>query len=155
MFNFLLKKICRECGCNKFLFEFTTHRAECKVCRQKIEKNKKINALEYLGRHCDCCGYDGLRCPKAMEFHHVTTSEKEMARERMRYLPIDKRNEELNKCVSLCARCHREVHDGLHKDKELIWGDRILNRQKPIIVLTEVNVSWNPHVAQVNRATDF
>ncbi len=70
-------------------------------------------AIKYLGGRCRICGYN--RCPAAFDFHHVemltkdfTISAAMTSWERIR--------PELDKCVLLCATCHREVHAGLHPD---------------------------------------
>ena len=49
----------------------------------------------------------------AFDFHHVNPMEKDFSiSDRM--TSFEAIREELGKCVLLCARCHREVHDGLH-----------------------------------------
>jgi len=68
-------------------------------------------AVAYKGGRCVICGYD--RCASAFDFHHVDPWAKDFAiSQRMTsFRAIQK---ELDKCVLLCATCHREVHDGLH-----------------------------------------
>jgi hypothetical protein len=63
------------------------------------------------GGACAICGYD--RCPAALEFHHVTPSEKQfglslngVARS------LERSREEARKCVLLCSNCHMEVETG-------------------------------------------
>jgi hypothetical protein len=68
-------------------------------------------AVAYKGGRCLICGYD--RCASAFDFHHVTPWEKDFAiSARMTSFRAIRR--ELDKCVLLCANCHREVHDGMH-----------------------------------------
>lgn len=68
-------------------------------------------AVAYKGGHCVICGYD--RCASAFDFHHVDPWIKDFAiSQRMTSFRAIQR--ELDKCVLLCATCHREVHDGLH-----------------------------------------
>jgi hypothetical protein len=67
--------------------------------------------VAYKGGRCAICGYD--RCPTAFDFHHVDPWAKDFAiSQRMTSFRAIQR--ELDKCVLLCATCHREVHDGLH-----------------------------------------
>lgn len=67
--------------------------------------------MAYKGGKCAICGYN--RCLLALEFHHLDPLEKDFSiSSRMTsWKAIVK---ELDKCVLLCANCHREVHDGLH-----------------------------------------
>jgi len=56
------------------------------------------------------CGYD--RCITAFDFHHVDAREKDFTiSDRMTSWKVIR--SELDRCVLLCANCHREVHDGL------------------------------------------
>jgi len=58
---------------------------------------------------CSVCGYN--KCFAAIDFHHIDSSEKKIG---MAYLlgrkPTPERISELEKCISLCANCHRELH---------------------------------------------
>lgn len=69
-------------------------------------------AVEYKGNKCQLCGYN--RCIEAMEFHHLDFSEKEFGISQKGYTRSwEIVKEELEKCIILCANCHREVHSGL------------------------------------------
>ena len=70
----------------------------------------KLRAVAYKGGRCQRCGYD--RCIQALQFHHMdptqkdfTISGKTMAWERIQ--------DELDKCLLLCANCHAELHAGI------------------------------------------
>ena len=66
-------------------------------------------ALEYKGGRCERCGYN--RCLEALEFHHISSSEKDFSVSSRGYTRSWKRvREELDKCILLCANCHREIH---------------------------------------------
>ena len=66
-------------------------------------------AIEYKGGKCEQCGYD--RCIEALEFHHTDPTKKDFNISSKGYTRSWKRvQEELDKCVTLCANCHREVH---------------------------------------------
>lgn len=79
----------------------------------KRRRELKQRAVEYLGGRCQipACGYTGS--PLAFDFHHVNPMEKdfEISSRMTSWGAIQK---ELDKCVLLCSRCHREVHDGYH-----------------------------------------
>lgn len=74
-------------------------------------KELRDRAVAYLGGSCRICGYAG--CTAAFDFHHVEVWRKDFTiSDRMTtWAAIEP---ELKKCILLCARCHREVHDGLH-----------------------------------------
>lgn len=75
------------------------------------KRRKKIRqmAVEYKGRSCQVCGYN--RCIDALEFHHVNSSGKDFSISEKGYTRSWVRvKEELDKCMLLCANCHRELH---------------------------------------------
>jgi len=70
----------------------------------------KEQAVAYLGGKCRICDYD--KCLAALEFHHRDPREKDFViSNKMSWAAIEP---ELDKCVLLCATCHRETHAGLH-----------------------------------------
>lgn len=71
---------------------------------KKIKYRKILTALKING--CAICGYN--ECNACLDFHHSNPEDKKfsigiwkMARKDL----ID----ELNKCILLCNRCHREI----------------------------------------------
>ena len=66
-------------------------------------------AVEYKGSKCMVCGYN--RCIEALEFHHNNSTEKDFSISEKGYTRSwAKVKEELDKCMLLCANCHREIH---------------------------------------------
>ena len=79
---------------------------------QKRRRRIRQMAVEYKGGRCNICGYQ--RCVEALEFHHLDASEKDFGVSDKGYARSWERvRRELDKCVMLCANCHREVHAGL------------------------------------------
>ena len=81
------------------------------LIRAVHKRRKKIRAMavEYKGGKCVRCEYD--RCTEALEFHHTDPVQKDFSISSKGYTRSWKRvQEELDKCVMLCANCHREVH---------------------------------------------
>ncbi len=77
---------------------------------KKRRKKLKEMAVKYLGGKCMICGYS--RCINALEFHHLEKkkfglSSRGITRSWQRI------KSELDKCILLCANCHREVHAGV------------------------------------------
>lgn len=68
-------------------------------------------AIQFLGGVCAICKYDGP--PEAYDFHHEDPLEKDFVIS-SRMTSWQAIEEEIRKCVLLCARCHREVHAGYH-----------------------------------------
>jgi 5-methylcytosine-specific restriction endonuclease McrA len=84
------------------------------IKRAVVKRRNKVRsmALKVLGGHCMVCGYN--KCTDALEFHHRNPNIKEFS------LSLDKLTrswmrveQELKKCILLCANCHREYHAGI------------------------------------------
>ena len=70
----------------------------------------KVRLLEYKGGACERCGYN--RCPEALEFHHLDESTKDFQISGTTR-SWDKMKAEADKCILVCANCHREIHSGM------------------------------------------
>ena len=74
----------------------------------------KAKAIEYKGGKCILCGYD--RCSAALEFHHLDRTSKSFGLSRKGIIRSwDSIRKELDKCVLICANCHREVEAGVRE----------------------------------------
>jgi DNA-binding CsgD family transcriptional regulator len=73
-------------------------------------KRLKERAVEYKGGMCECCGYD--RAIEALEFHHKNPNDKDFhpSGKSISWVRMKK---EIDKCIMVCANCHREIHSGL------------------------------------------
>jgi hypothetical protein len=108
---------CVECGRQYvYLRKSGGSMGRCNTCWTN-EKRAKLRArlIDYMGGVCMGCGYS--RCQKALEFHHVNPSDKSFSLSDHNYVPWSKARVEADKCVLLCANCHREVHAGLRNVK--------------------------------------
>ena len=80
-----------------------------------VDKRRKLirkMSVEYKGGHCEICGYS--KCNNALEFHHRDSSAKDFGISAKGYTRSwEKVKVELNKCILLCANCHREVEAGI------------------------------------------
>ena len=64
------------------------------------------------GGQCEFCGYS--RDVSALEFHHRDESKKKFSISGDGITRSWKRTQrEIDKCVLVCANCHREIHSGL------------------------------------------
>ena len=76
---------------------------------RKRRKKVRRMAVAYKGGECSRCGYS--RCIEALEFHHVDSSQKDFGISQDGYTRSWERvRQELEKCVLVCANCHRELH---------------------------------------------
>lgn len=115
------KKTCPKCKTEKPIEDFYRRRNDancsvyCKVCTtdQTIERqrNLKQKSVEYLGGKCKNCGYD--KYLGALDFHHIDPAQKSFSLGHNKLYSFDKIKSELDKCILLCANCHREFHGGI------------------------------------------
>lgn len=71
-------------------------------------RTMKLKAIEYLGGSCADCG--GVYHPAAFDFHHLDPSIKELHPGQALSGKWERARAELDKCVLLCANCHRTRH---------------------------------------------
>jgi transcription elongation factor Elf1 len=134
----LWKKMCTKCGHEKKVTDFPFRNKEknirhngCVECwkiirKESYENNKKTtfdrnkknrakNVKWYKelknGLECYVCGENYTAC---LDFHHKNADEKEIEVSLLANdtVSIDRIKKEIDKCVVLCANCHRKYHDG-------------------------------------------
>lgn len=115
-----MKKKCPKCGIikNKELDFYNSNGKKkithglCKSCilEYNIEQRRvvKEEAVKYLGGKCAICGYN--KSIASLDFHHVNPNEKDTSFYNLKAKFSDKFKKELDKCILLCANCHRELH---------------------------------------------
>lgn len=75
---------------------------------KKFRKQNKKKAVEYKGGKCERCGYN--KCISALDFHHLNPKKKNFAPSENIGVAWDKLKSEIDKCILICANCHRETH---------------------------------------------
>ena len=85
-----------------------------KTFRQRL----KERAVYVLGSKCQICGYN--KCITALEFHHINPQEKDINFNDNANRSWEKTRKELQKCILVCANCHREIHAGLIDNSQLL-----------------------------------
>ena len=79
---------------------------------QRRREKVRLMAVEYKGGRCRVCDYN--RCIEALEFHHLDPTQKDFGISHKGYTRSwEKVKEEVDKCIMLCANCHREFHAGM------------------------------------------
>ena len=119
----MTRKKCNSCGDELFAAQNITkarldhHWYKCTKCttayKKKRRKDMKFRAVEYKGGHCYDCG---VAYPDfVFDFHHVNPEDRAYRGDVIRDIKWEAMKEELDKCVLLCANCHRIRH---HKEEE-------------------------------------
>lgn len=129
-------KVCTKCGIDKELSCFYKKTSAkdgkqsiCKDCRKLVDaesyKNNTNRKLSIRKRSKECVDYNkkliaekkkcgcmfcGEKEPIALDFHHLNSSEKEYNIGKLITYSTNKILKELEKCIVLCANCHRKVH---------------------------------------------
>lgn len=104
---------CVKHGLTEFIFEKSKNGYRCKRCRSgNVTEQRRLlksEAVKFLGGKCRC-GYN--KSIAALDFHHRDPMSKTynigdlIARRKRKEL-----FEELEKCILLCANCHREEEE--------------------------------------------
>jgi hypothetical protein len=110
-----IEKECNKHGLTKFVIEGRGY-YRCAKCRSenvsKRRRKLKQTLVEYKGGKCEKCGYD--KCVAALDFHHLDINEKQFnISKKGLTLSVEKMKKEVDKCILLCANCHRETHSRL------------------------------------------
>lgn len=91
-----------------------TSAGRAEYLRQAVSKRRKklkLMVIEYKGGKCVICGYK--KYPGAFDLHHIDGSTKEFGLfQRGITRSWSKVKSETDKCVLVCANCHREIHGG-------------------------------------------
>lgn len=103
--------LCLECGETEPSKFFNKQKTRCGKCQGKLNETnrvqRRLDGIAYLGGKCQHCGYDKYH--GALEFHHKDPNEKDPKALRPG-LSKARFFSELDKCILLCANCHREEH---------------------------------------------
>lgn len=115
-------KICTKCNVlkpkNDFYKKSENSRhtnSYCKECVKNgvtiLKRNFKQECINYKGGKCILCEYN--KCNSALEFHHTNPQEKDFhISDSGAHKLTNKIKLELDKCILVCANCHREIHSG-------------------------------------------
>lgn len=82
-----------------------------------FRQKRKDNLIRLCGGKCVLCGYN--KCNAGLEFHHIIPENKSFGLSTGNCHKIEDDIAEVKKCVLVCANCHREIHNGLHQEKDL------------------------------------
>lgn len=130
------EKKCSKCKIIKSVEDFRKHKNtkdgfqhQCKSCQsayyhnspnyQKVAKEGAANrrklakdfVTEWKLKGCIYCGYN--KCADAIDCHHTGNKESDIGLMKRKGMSLIRIKQELEKCIPLCCRCHREYHVGL------------------------------------------
>ena len=98
---------------NKFYY-----REECILCSNAYSRDRardrKLKAIAYKGGICSSCG--GEFDPCIYDFHHTDPTTKEGKPSELLSRSWPTALKELDKCILLCANCHRLAHKADHNN---------------------------------------
>lgn len=129
-------KVCNECNIEKELTEFDSKKSGkylsgyCKECRRNKIKAHYRNNVEYYKekarRNKDKCNISYINYKKSLscedckmsfkdepylcDFHHLNPEEKEFNIAEKHDLILSTLLKEIEKCIPLCANCHKRRH---------------------------------------------
>ena len=99
--------------------EWARKHGKTKRMNQRGPKNRQQLVDDAKSNPCVCCNIQYPIC--VMDLHRADNSEKTVSLTGLtRTGPYDKLKEEVDRCVPICANCHRMVHAGIKQLPDLI-----------------------------------
>ena len=95
------------------------------LIRAVAKRRRKIKTLSilYKGGKCQICGYSKYQ--GGLDLHHMNPKEKEFAISDKGYTRSwEKVRAELDKCILVCANCHREIEGGITQLPKVISDEK-------------------------------
>jgi len=99
--------------------KYADRREELIKAVAKRRRKIKTLAIEYKGGKCQVCGYKKYQ--GALDLHHVSGKKEFGIGDKGYTRSWEKVRQELDKCVLVCANCHREIEAGV----TILSGDRL------------------------------
>lgn len=114
-------RLCYKCGKYKDDSDFAKngeyYRHSCKSCESNKNLEKIFKTIAYVQSLKICCSICGYNKDKsALEFHHLDENTKSFNIGNFASKRIWSKNtktlidNEIKKCICVCANCHREIH---------------------------------------------
>lgn len=136
-------KYCKRCDTTKTFDSFYQKKDSkdglgfyCKACHQELHKHyrklrgstynrewqkdhrkkRKARIVDLLGGKCTACGL--VDDPVIYDLHHLNPEEKDVGIGEILDFKWETIEKELQKCVLLCANCHRKIHFAVGPNKK-------------------------------------
>ena len=98
--------------------KYADRRKELIKAVSKRRRKIKLMAIEYKGGKCRVCGYN--KYPGALDLHHFNGNKSFGIGDKGYTRSWNKVKQELDKCILVCANCHREIEAGIMQLSEVI-----------------------------------
>lgn len=90
------------------------HRRRRRNAAARSRREKRQAIVADLKR-CLGCQHCGENDPALLDFHHNDAGQKEFTiAARIHSIPLERLSGEIEKCIVLCANCHRKLHARMH-----------------------------------------
>ena len=113
-------KICSKCGVEKPITDYhkngfdnkgnQKYRGYCKDCANAREKARYQEKRQFIDNQRTQCVKCGETRPYVLDFHHIDETSKDFTIGKIKKGNKDIIQKEIDKCIVLCANCHRELH---------------------------------------------
>lgn len=113
-------KICSKCGIEKPITEYhkngfdrqgnQKYRGYCKQCANALETERYHKKKEYIDDQKLYCAKCGDTRTYVLDYHHKDSSTKDFTIGKIKKGSLELIQKEIDKCIVLCANCHREFH---------------------------------------------
>lgn len=114
-------KVCSKCHIEKPITQFykhgfnargeQTYRSDCKQCQREYDLTRLHKQAEFINAQKHECAKCGENDKTKLHFHHIDPRQKEFTIGKMRNYPLEKVQREIDKCIVLCAHCHKTFHN--------------------------------------------
>ena len=106
------------------------YRGYCKDCANNREKARYQEKKDYINQQKVCCEKCGDTRVWVLDFHHRDKDDKDFTIGALKKGSISVIQKEIEKCVVLCANCHREFHY-LEREAGLSLEEYLSSRPTP------------------------
>lgn len=156
----------RDCRISVLIDECSKCELLCVNCHRKVHaiynkstykrlRRLKIRLLEYSGNSCIKCGENEPAC---LEYHHTDPTSKDFTISDVRCSLFEEIPEnikhELDKCIVLCANCHRKFH---HSETYEKYSDIISKKASELVEFSRLSHDEvvRLHVEEGKRVIDI
>lgn len=126
-------KVFSKCNCCKKDFKYRNGQIQlCTNCKRKSSKlARRISASNYKNNVCEICGLkrNTIDDLEIFDFHHTDQSNKSFdLSDKMHSRKWTEIKNELDKCMMLCANCHRKQHLYIRNETVVKFAENLITK---------------------------